>query len=34
MNNLGKYDFETIQYGYSNKNISINYNLGPDEFLN
>lgn len=34
MNNIGKYDYQTIKYGYgNNKNLKIDYDLGPDEFL-
>ena len=33
MDHIGKYDYQTIQYGYSNKNVTIDYDLGPDEFL-
>ena len=33
MDHIGKYDYQTIQYGYSNRNVTIDYDLGPDEFL-
>ena len=33
MDHIGKYDYQTIQYGYSDRNVSIDYDLGPDEFL-
>jgi hypothetical protein len=33
MNTIGKYDHQTIQYGYSNRNVTIDYDLGPDEFV-
>lgn len=32
MDHIGKYDYQTIQYGYGN-NSTIEYDLGPDEFL-
>jgi hypothetical protein len=32
MDDIGKYDFQTILYGYGNK-TNIDYDLGPDEFL-
>ena len=33
MDHIGKYDYQTIQYGYSDRNVTIDYDLGPDEFL-
>jgi len=33
MDHIGKYDYQTIQYGYSDRNVTIEYDLGPDEFL-
>ncbi len=34
MDGIGRYDLQTINYGYSNnKDVQIDYDLGPDEFL-